>query len=224
MRPEAGAETKLPFAAAGAGLKAARYTAFMQPVSVIVTELNEIDDIGRVVSSLLAQVPPATEVIVVDGGSTDGTWEWLQAAAAGNSGLIAIRDETCSLRFSAGPVSRGRNVAIKAAKSHIIACADAGCTYAPDWLQNLTAPIVAGGQSMRWEGPASIPIWAQAAARCGTWPQRLSSAFASRPTSRPSRAPHGRWHLQSRFGNASADFPSRCWWARTRYSISKRGG
>lgn len=116
----------------------------MHSVSVVVTELNEIEDIGRVVSSLLAQVPPATEVVIVDGGSTDGTWEWLEAAAARDSRLVAIRDETCSLKFSAGPVSRGRNVAINAARSPIIACADAGCTYAPDWLQNLIAPLVAG--------------------------------------------------------------------------------
>ena len=116
----------------------------MQPVSVVVTELNEVEDIGRVVSSLLAQEPPAAELIVVDGGSTDGTWEWLDAMQMRDARLRAIRDETCSLKFSAGPVSRGRNVAIAAAKSEIIACADAGCTYAPDWLSNLTAPLLAG--------------------------------------------------------------------------------
>jgi glycosyltransferase involved in cell wall biosynthesis len=116
----------------------------MQPVSIVATVLNEAEDIGRMVSSLLAQVPPAAEVIVVDGGSADGTWEWLQSAAARDSRLIAIRDEMCSLKFSAGPISRGRNVAIRAAKSPIIACADAGCTYAPDWLKNLTAPLLAG--------------------------------------------------------------------------------
>ena len=114
------------------------------PVSVVATELNEVQDIGRVVASLLAQVPSAAEVIIVDGGSTDGTWEWLDAAQKRDPRLIAIRDETCSLKFSKGPVSRGRNVAIAAAKSTIIACADAGCTYDPDWLQNLTAPLVAG--------------------------------------------------------------------------------
>jgi glycosyltransferase involved in cell wall biosynthesis len=120
----------------------------MQPVSprvsVVVTELNEVQDIGRVVASLLAQNPPAAEVIVVDGGSTDGTWEWLDAEQQRDPRLIAIRDETCSLKSSKGPVSRGRNVAIAAAKSAIIACADAGCTYASDWLANLTAPLVAG--------------------------------------------------------------------------------
>jgi glycosyltransferase involved in cell wall biosynthesis len=116
----------------------------MQPVSIVVTVLNEAQDIGRVVSSLLAQAPAAAEVIVVDGGSTDGTWEWLAETQARNSRLVAIRDETCSLKYSAGPVSRGRNVAIAAATSGIIATADAGCTYAPDWLRNLTAPLIAG--------------------------------------------------------------------------------
>src|SRR5579862_441770 len=116
----------------------------MIPVSVIMTVLNEAQDIERGVASLLALDPPAAEVIVVDGGSNDGTWEKLTAIAARNARLVAIRDETCSLEFSAGPISRGRNVAIEAAKSDVIACADAGCTYATDWLANLTAKIVAG--------------------------------------------------------------------------------
>lgn len=116
----------------------------MQPVSVVATVLNETEDIGRVVPILLNQEPPAAEVIVVDGGSADGTWEWLRAMQAKEPRLVAIRDETCSLKFSPGPVSRGRNVAIAAAKSNIIACADAGCSYASDWLKNLTAPLVSG--------------------------------------------------------------------------------
>jgi glycosyltransferase involved in cell wall biosynthesis len=116
----------------------------MQAVSVVMTVLNEAKDIGRAVASLLGQQPPAAEVIVVDGGSTDGTWEWLSEAQAKDPRLVAIRDETCSLKHSAGPVSRGRNVAIAAAATAIIACADAGCTYAPDWLRNLTAQIATG--------------------------------------------------------------------------------
>ena len=116
----------------------------MQPVSVVATVLNEVQDIGRVVYSLLAQNPPAAEVIVVDGGSSDGTWEWLDSAQATYPSLIAIRDETCSLKHSPGPVSRGRNVAIAVSSVQIIACADAGCTYAPDWLANLTGPLVSG--------------------------------------------------------------------------------
>lgn len=115
-----------------------------QPVSIVVTVLNEAEDIARGVASLLAQEPSATEVIVVDGGSTDGTWEWLAEMQRKDPRLVAIRDETCSLRYSPGPVSRGRNVAIAAARTALIATADAGCTYAKDWLANLTGPLVAG--------------------------------------------------------------------------------
>jgi glycosyltransferase involved in cell wall biosynthesis len=116
----------------------------MQAVSVVLTELNEVAEIARAVESLLAQEPPAAEVVVVDGGSIDGTWEWLAAKAAVEPRLKAIRDETCSLKHSDGPVSRGRNVAIEAASSWLLATADAGCTYAPDWLRNLTAPLQEG--------------------------------------------------------------------------------
>ena len=140
----------------------------MAPVSIIATELNEIGDIARVVESLLAQEPPAAEIVIVDGGSTDGTWEWLAKEASREPRLIAIRDETCNLKHSRGPVSRGRNVAIAAAKSSIIACADAGCTYAPDWLGNLTARIAAGQAIYALGGtcldPAEHTIWDVASA------------------------------------------------------------
>src|ERR1035438_8548500 len=94
-----------------------------QPVSVVVTVLNEAADIARGVASLLAQEPSATEVIVVDGGSSDGTWEWLAGMQTKDQRLVAIRDETCSLNFSAGPVSRGRNVAIAASPTSVLATA-----------------------------------------------------------------------------------------------------
>ena len=135
----------------------------MQPVSVVVTVLNEAQDIGRVVPSLLAQQPPPAEVIVVDGGSTDGTWEWLAQAQTANPRLVAIRDESCSLKHSAGPVSRGRNVAIRAARSALVATADAGCAYPPSWLVNLTAPLAAGQAEYALGGsfldPEGRTIW-----------------------------------------------------------------
>lgn len=115
----------------------------MPAVSVIATVLNEAESIARLVESLAAQVPPAAEIVVVDGGSIDGTWEWLSEAAV-YSTLRPIRDESCSLKFTPGPISKGRNVAIAAASSDLIACADAGCTYAPNWLAELTAPLQRG--------------------------------------------------------------------------------
>ncbi|MGD0413894.1 MAG: glycosyltransferase [Terriglobales bacterium] len=116
----------------------------MPAVSVVSTVLNESDAIDALVESLMQQTLAPAEIIIVDGGSTDGTWERLQRAQSKHPTLVPIRDESCSLQHSAGPIARGRNVAIAAASSDVIACADAGCTYHPDWLRNLTAPIFAG--------------------------------------------------------------------------------
>jgi len=140
----------------------------MQPISIVATVLNEVQDIGRLVSSLLEQSPAAAEVIVVDGGSTDGTWEWLTEAARQHPNLLPIRDESCSLKRCPGPISRGRNVAIAAARSAIIACTDAGCTYPPGWLARIAAPLVDGEAEYALGGscldPADPTVWDLASA------------------------------------------------------------
>jgi glycosyltransferase involved in cell wall biosynthesis len=127
-------------------------------VSVAATVLNEVRDIPGLVSSLADQTLAPAEIIVVDGGSTDGTWEWLLNAKAQYPSLIPIRDESCNFKQSPGPIARGRNVAIAAATSDIIACADAGCTYRQDWLSRLTAPILAGTGEYAVGGSCIDPI------------------------------------------------------------------
>jgi glycosyltransferase involved in cell wall biosynthesis len=140
----------------------------MQPISIVATVLNEAQDIDRLISSLLQQTPAAAEVVVVDGGSTDGTWEWLVDAAQKNPSLRPIRDESCSLRRCPGPISRGRNVAIRATTSKFIACADAGCTYPPEWLAKIAAPLVEGTAQYALGGscldPADPTVWDLASA------------------------------------------------------------
>ena len=113
--------------------------------SVIATVLNERAEIDGLLRSLQRQVPAAAEVVSVDGGSNDGTGERLLDAAGRWPALRAIRDESCSLRACAGPIARGRNVAIAAAKGNLIACVDGGCSYEPDWLLRLTAPLRESG-------------------------------------------------------------------------------
>src|SRR6267378_5004970 len=134
----------------------------MPSVSVASTVLNERDDIDSLVESLMRQTLAPAEVIIVDGGSTDGTWERLEAARAKYPALVPIRDESCSLQRSSGPIARGRNVAIAAASSDIVACADAGCIYHPDWLANLTAPILGNSQYSiggSYIDPTSSTVW-----------------------------------------------------------------
>ncbi len=135
----------------------------MPAVSVAATVLNEVDDIDSLVESLMRQTLAPTEVIIVDGGSTDGTWEHLEAARTRYPTLMPIRDESCSLQRSPGPIARGRNVGFTAASSEIVACADAGCTYQSDWLANLTAPILKGESEYSVGGsyidPAKATVW-----------------------------------------------------------------
>lgn len=113
-------------------------------VTVIATVLNEANAIGSLISSLSQQTLADIEMIVVDGGSSDGTWERLQELARDEPRLRPIRDESCNLAHSAGPIARGRNRAIREASAEVIACADAGCQYDPQWVERLTAPILAG--------------------------------------------------------------------------------
>ena len=139
----------------------------MPSVTVTSTVLNEVDDIDGLVSTLARQsIGP--EVIIVDGGSSDGTWEKLEAAQAIYPNLRAIRDESCNLKACPGPIARGRNVGIAAASSEIVACADAGCIYDPEWLARLTAPILNGSAEYALGGscvdPQSQTIWDLASA------------------------------------------------------------
>jgi hypothetical protein len=54
-------------------------------------------------------------------------------------------------------------VAIAAARSELIACADAGCTYPPSWLAKITAHLVAGTAQYALGGscldPADPTVW-----------------------------------------------------------------
>jgi glycosyltransferase involved in cell wall biosynthesis len=139
----------------------------MPAVTVTSTVLNEVDDVDELVTTLNQQTLHP-EVIIVDGGSTDGTWEHLLAAQAKYSNLIVIRDESCNLKASFGPIARGRNVGIAAATSEVVACADAGCIYDPEWLDRLTAPIRNGTAEYALGGscidPTDQTIWDLASA------------------------------------------------------------
>jgi glycosyltransferase involved in cell wall biosynthesis len=119
------------------------------PVSVVVPVLNERLHIEGLVKALLAQTRIPDEIVIADGGSTDGTREILEELAA-----IEPR-----LRVVDGPggIAENRNAAIRAATHDIIACTDAGCLPEPQWLEELTRPFRLGADFVpgmyRPEGP-----------------------------------------------------------------------
>lgn len=140
----------------------------MATISIIATVLNESASVDRLVQSLMAQSLQPNEIVIVDGGSTDGTWEILQGHAESSPLLRAIRDESCNLKNSPGPIARGRNVAIAASRGELIACCDAGCGYDRDWLARLVHPILGSNAEYVLGGscidPESATVWDIAAA------------------------------------------------------------
>ena len=86
-----------------------------ETVSVIVPVLNEIDRLGPCLAGLIAQGQEVAEILVVDGGSVDGT----QALVDG----YARRDQRIRL-IDASPVPPGRNG--KAHGLHVGSCRDCG--------------------------------------------------------------------------------------------------
>src|SRR5262245_65811777 len=116
-------------------------------VSMIATVLNADEHIGAFLASIAAQERAADEVIVVDGGSTDGTLDHLRGA----SDAITLIEEP------GANIARGRNLAIAAASHDAIAVADADCAYGPGWLAALVEPLEAGADvSMGWTEPVKI--------------------------------------------------------------------
>lgn len=102
-------------------------------VSLITTERNEVDSIREFIDSVLSQSLKPDEVVIADGGSTDGTVAIIQ-------GYI---DEGAPIRLINAPGNRsvGRNAATKAAKNEIIACTDVGSRLDKDWLKHIVEPF-----------------------------------------------------------------------------------
>jgi len=102
-------------------------------VSLVTTVLNAGGNVGRFLETVAAQTRQPDEVVVVDGGSTDGTLQELRRA----EGITLIEEPGAS-------IARGRNVAIAAAEHDVIAVSDADCVLEPDWLERLLEPIGSG--------------------------------------------------------------------------------
>ena len=115
-------------------------------VSVIVTVYNERQSIQRLLDSLARQTRRPDEVVICDGGSQDGTVEFMREYAR----LHSDRLPNLRIIVEAGAnISRGRNLAISAATGSVIASTDAGVRLEDDWLDQLLKP---------WDRPGPPPL------------------------------------------------------------------
>lgn len=104
-------------------------------VSLIATTFNEADSIESWLDGVAVQTRRPDEVVIVDGGSTDGTIDLLERRAAADPSLRLIVEPGAN-------ISRGRNVAIKNADGPVIAITDAGTVMHETWLERLTEPLL----------------------------------------------------------------------------------
>jgi len=104
-------------------------------VALVCTVLNEVNAIPDLMRSIAAQTVRPREVIVVDGGSRDGTQlhvEWWHGRLG------------CPLRLierDGANISAGRNAGIAAARSPIVAITDAGVQLDARWLERIIEPF-----------------------------------------------------------------------------------
>ncbi len=111
------------------------------PVSLVVTVFNEAASVGELLTTIAAQTRPPDEVVIVDGGSTDGTVELIRRLAEREP---ALRGRLRLLVAPGANIAAGRNRAIAAARHDLIAVTDAGVRLEPDWLARIVSPLERG--------------------------------------------------------------------------------
>ena len=104
-------------------------------VSVCMTLMNEAAVLDRLAADLRAQTVTPDEIVVTDGGSSDGTPERIQELL---SGLTEVR----VISMPGANIATGRNRAIGAARGEIVLVADGGLYIPPDWVRALRDAVL----------------------------------------------------------------------------------
>lgn len=101
--------------------------------ALVATVLNEAGSLDMLLDSVLKQTVQPDEIVIVDGGSTDGTWEILQPWTT----RLPLR---CLVLPAAG-ISAGRNHAVRFTSAEIVAVTDAGVRLDERWLEHLLVDL-----------------------------------------------------------------------------------
>jgi glycosyltransferase involved in cell wall biosynthesis len=122
-------------------------------ISLVTTVLNDRQGCLAFFQQMEAQTLLPNEIVIVDGGSNDGTWELLQTYQTTKGyTLKVIQDLGCN-------VARGRNIAIAESTYDLIVSTDVGCLWESQWLEELAQPLldnpdleaVMGSWQVRWQ-------------------------------------------------------------------------
>lgn len=100
-------------------------------LSFVMPTHNRIEWLPLAINSLRSQTEKDIEIVVIDDGSTDGTWEFLAWVGAQDDRIVAWRNETPE---GAGP---SRNRGAELAEADIIAVCDDDDVYIDSRAENI---------------------------------------------------------------------------------------
>lgn len=103
-------------------------------LSVIIPAYNAEKSIGRCLDSILCSIPGGIEIICVDDGSKDDTWQVLQRYAAKHTCIRAFHKEN-------GGVGSARNLGLSQANGDYIAWVDSDDYVTRDWYETIYAGL-----------------------------------------------------------------------------------
>ncbi|MGZ6791314.1 MAG: glycosyltransferase [Mycobacteriales bacterium] len=132
-------------------------------VAVVVSTHGRADLVGGLLAGLAAQDHDSFEVVVVDNGSQDATWQVLSAWAASTALPVLV----LRVGFCDGPAVP-RNTAVAEVTAPLLAFTDDDCLPAPGWLTGLEAALVPGVAVAQGATAPEAGAWA------GPWGRSLS--------------------------------------------------
>ena len=134
-------------------------------LSVIIPTYNESDVVFECLESLAKQSYKDFEVIVVDDGSTDNTWDLLSKLEKDNPlEKRNLRLEILKQQHE-GP-GAARNLGVSKAKGEILVFIDADMTFDSNFLKSLVKPIMAGRTKGTFSKNEFVSNWENVWAKC----------------------------------------------------------
>jgi glycosyltransferase involved in cell wall biosynthesis len=99
--------------------------------TLVSTVYNEISRLNSTLKDISQQSLLPSEVVIVDAGSSDGTYTLLKSwSINGRLNMNVYQEVGCN-------ISRGRNLAIKNSSNDIIISTDFGCGFHKEWLKSI---------------------------------------------------------------------------------------
>ena len=138
-------------------------------VTIIVPTRNEVENVGELVSQIVANGIPVYEILFVDDSSIDGTRDLILSLSSTHS--IRLVDQDPAVPGLAAAVMEGA----RAAEGKLLLIMDADLSHPPERINDLLGPLLNGTADMvigsRYVGGGSTaqwPLWRRTLSRAGS--------------------------------------------------------